>query len=326
MPIIRKKLAPGEVYPVDLRYDLDTDTVQRNINGTWTDSPESDPRTQTTLPPHMTSDPACDAAESVKVALKGQIDGVLDAIDAASTLFTIAGIILSIFTFGAYALFIDLALGIGDQMLGFGTEAINAALTDPVYDTLKCILRCHMNSSGRLNPGELPVVESEVTDQIGGIGATILNAMLSLAGEGGINNLASLGTATGDCSDCGCVVPCATAVDNGFEYGTDLVYDVNESSGITTITGSSVSVGGIPVVRWGFIGDSIAEGCHFLSFTVFGSTCDDWYYRIVGEASGTYHGPVSHDTLITDAGPECLNFIQTNCGSAFTFELKFYGC
>jgi len=326
MPIIRRKLDANTVYPTNLRYNSDTDTVQSLVNGDWVDNPQADPRTQTTFPPRLTSDPACDAAESVKDALKGQIDSILTAIDNASTLFTIAGIILSIFTFGTFAIFIDIALGIGGAMVSAGSGAITAALTDPVYETFKCILRCHMNSSGRLNPGELPIVETEVNDQIGGLGATILNAMLSLAGEGGINNLASLGTSTGDCSDCGCVVPCATAVDNGFEYGTDIEYDVNESSGITTVTGSSILVGSISTVRWGFYGDSISEGCHFLSFNVFGSTCDDWYYRVVGEASSTVHGPVSHEALITDAGGQCLNLMQTNCASAFTFELKFYGC
>jgi len=205
MPIIRKKLAPAEVYPDDLRYNADTDTVQSFVNGEWVDNPEADPRTKTVFPPRLTSDPACDAAESVKDAIKGQIDGVVEAIDNASTLFTIASIILSIFTFGAYAIFISLALGIGDQMVGFGTAAITAALTDPVWDTFKCILYCNMNSSGRLRVGGFEQVMADVNDQIGGIGATILNAMLSLAGEGGVNNLAAIGTSTGDCSACGCL-------------------------------------------------------------------------------------------------------------------------
>jgi len=204
MPIIRRKLDENTVYPTDLRYNPDTETVQSFVNGDWVDNPEADPRTKTTLPPRITSDPACDAAESVKDALKGQIEAVMTAIDNSLTLFTIAGIILSIFSFGVFAIFIDIALGIGGAMVSAGSSAIAAALTDPVYETFKCILFCHINSSGRLRTGELGAVESDVDAQIGGLGATILNAMLSLAGEGGINNLASLGTSTGDCSGCGC--------------------------------------------------------------------------------------------------------------------------
>ena len=204
MPIIRRKLAPSDVYPSDIRYDPDTDKVQRLIDGTWQDAPESDPRTQTTLPPRTTTDPACDGAQSIVDALKGQIDQILIAIDNGATAFTIAGLILGLLSFGVFAIFIAIALFIADQMLTAGSTALEAALTESVYDDLACILYCNMNSSGRLTPGSLPLIMGDVTTEIGGLGATIINAMLALAGEGGLNNLASLGTSTGDCSACGC--------------------------------------------------------------------------------------------------------------------------
>jgi hypothetical protein len=183
------------------------------VNGVWQDAPESDPRKQTTLPPRITADTACDAAQSVVDALKGQIDSILVAIDNAGTAYTIAGLILGLLAFGPFGIFIGIALFIADQMLSAGTVSLEAALTPAVYDTLKCILYCHMDSQGRLGDGSLVVVQSEVTDQIGGLGATILNSMLALAGEGGINNLASLGTSDGNCVSCDCPGDCY--VDNG---------------------------------------------------------------------------------------------------------------
>lgn len=205
MPIIRRKLDPSTVYPEDIQYDPETDKVQRKVNGSWVDAPESDPRTHTTFPPRITSDPACDAAESVKDAFKGQIDQIITAITNASTAFTIAGLILGLFSFGVFAIFISIALTIADGMIGAGASALTAALTDPVYHTFACILSCHMDSQGRINPGELGLIETEITDQIGGLAAVTLIAMLQLAGEGGVNNIASLGSSTGNCSDCGCV-------------------------------------------------------------------------------------------------------------------------
>jgi len=206
MPIIRKKLIPDEVYPSNLRYNTDTDTVQTNINGDWVDSPENDPRHQTTFPPRVTADTACDAAQSVVDALKGQIAGITDAIDNASTLFTIAGIILSIFSFGTFGVFISLALTAADSMVGYGSAAIEAALTDPVWEQLRCILYCAMDGNGRLTESSLNEVKTQVSAEIGGLAATIINQMLSLAGEGGINNLGALGTSDGaDCSGCGCL-------------------------------------------------------------------------------------------------------------------------
>jgi len=61
-----------------------------------------------------------------------------------------------------------------------------------------CLSMCRLDSAA------LDQVKSDVNDQIGGLGAVILNSMLTLAGEGGVNNLAALGTSTGDCDDCGC--------------------------------------------------------------------------------------------------------------------------
>jgi len=204
MPIIRRRLDPATVYPTDIRYDPDTDKVQRKINGDWVDAPESDPRHATTLPPRLTSDPACDAARSVADALKGQIDQILTAIDNSGTAFTVAGIILSVFSFGVFAVFVSIALTIANAMLDAGTSALSAALTPTVFDQLTCILSCHMNSQGRITADGIAAAESDVTGQIGGLGATILNAMLSLAGEGGVNNLGAIGTSTGDCSGCEC--------------------------------------------------------------------------------------------------------------------------
>jgi hypothetical protein len=323
MPIIRKKLAPADVYPDDIRYDEGTDTVQSLINGDWVDNPDADPRTQTTFPPRITSDPACDAAQSVVDAIHGQIDNVLEAIDGAATLFTIAGIILSIFTFGAYALFVSLALGIGDQMLGFGTAAIEAALTEAAYDTLKCILQCTFTAGGRLKDGGLEQAMSDVTDQIGGIGATIINAMLALAGEGGVNNLASLGTSTGDCSECpgGSTCPLAT---QDWELGT--VISTTEACGVTTITVESEFVSGTNAVRWGTYASSEPNGCKCIAFSPDTGFCDDWYYRIEGEPDSTIHGPVTNAVFSAAIADDCMNLLQVNCGVAFTLIAKFENC
>lgn len=206
MPIVRKKLDPNTVYPTNLRYNPDTDTVQSLVNDEWVDNPAADPRHQTSFPPRLTANPACDAAQSVVDALKAQITATITAVGNASTATTIAGLILGLFSFGLFAVFISIALTIANAMIDAGESALTAALTDPVYDQLKCILDCNMDVNGRLSPAALTEVQTEVNDQIGGLAAATLNAMLSLAGEGGINNLASLGTSTGDCDDCGCVV------------------------------------------------------------------------------------------------------------------------
>lgn len=204
MPIIRKKLTPADVYPETIRYNPSGDQVEVLIDGVWTPAPDSDPRRQTTLPPRITADPACDGAQSVADALENQIAQILTAIDNGSTAFTIVGIILSIFSFGVFAIFVSIALAIADAMIGYGSAAIETALPPSAFETLRCILYCHMDNQGKVSEGDLENIQTDVGDQIGGLGASIINDMLSLAGIGGINGMSAVGTSTGDCSGCGC--------------------------------------------------------------------------------------------------------------------------
>jgi hypothetical protein len=232
MPIIRKRLQPSDVYPVGLRYNETTGEVETLIDGVWTSSLEADPRTQTLFPPRLTSDPTCDAAASVRQAFENQINGILAAIDVADSLYAIAALILGLFKFGPFAIFISLALALATYMLNAGTAAIQASLTPAAWDTFQCVLYCHFDASGRLPPGDMFNVQSDVDSEIGGVGAFILNQMLSLAGFAGVNNLAALGTATGDCSGCGCATTwCRTFDFTQGQLGWSLADDFGNTFG-----------------------------------------------------------------------------------------------
>src|SRR5919205_3056841 len=318
MPIIRKQLKPWDVYPEDIRYNEATDTVQSRINGEWKDSPERDPRKQTIYPPRITSNTKCDAAESVKDAFKGQIDQILTAIDNAGPAFTIAGIILSLFTFGPFGVFISIALVIANAMLDAGTTAISAALTEPVYHTFACILYCRMNSSGRLNAGTLLQVESDITSQIGGLGAIILNSMVGLAGEGGINNLASLGMSSGDCSDCGCA-------DCGTEWTTENLGGGDNRGNILGVFDGYLrveSTNGGGTTQQVFLNSLGADTCCKLidfRFVEGGESIAAVYKIFCGNAQTV-------GNLIPDWGLEsCVNFLaaQTPTGSDIPFVVEF---
>lgn len=264
MPVIRRKLDPNTVYPETVRYDPMTDTVQTNVNGEWVDNPEADPRTQTTYPPRITSNTKCDAAQSVSDAFKGHVDETITAIGNAATAFTIAGIILSLLSFGTFAVFISIALTVADAMIGIGASALTAALTTPVYEQFTCILFCNMDANGRLQAGGLAAVQGDVDAQIGGAAATVLNSMLALAGEGGVNNLASLGASTGDCSsctDCDCLHESDVAIGAFIDIGND-------------VTGHYIQLASAPANYSGILGEWAVVGtvdefcCVYLTFAV----------------------------------------------------------
>jgi len=324
MPIIRKQLKPSDVYPENIRYNADTDTVQSLVNGDWVDNPAADPRKQTTFPPHSTGDTDCDAAQAIVDALKAQLDASTTAVGNAATATTIAGLILGLFTFGLFEIFISIALFIAHALIDAGESALNAALTDPVYETLKCILDCHMTDDGRINPGELPVIEAEVTSQIGGLGATVINAMLTLAGEGGINNLASLGTSSGDCSGCGCEPPCGEDWDFGNLGGSD---PHGSFDGIFAGYRRYSSTNGGGSTQQIFLNSEDPDKC-----------CEVLDFRIIlnpTSITGTYKitcGLAQTGGNLSSGLPlgSCVNFIafQTTTGAdiPFTLEILFAGC
>lgn len=286
MPIIRKKLKPSDVYPDDIRYDETTEQVQRFVNGAWIDAPESDPRTQTTLPPRITANPACDAAQSVVDALEGQIDSILTAIDNGATVFAIAGLILGLLSFGLFAIFISIALAIGDAMLSAGTTALSEALTPAVYEQLKCIIYCQMNSSGRLKEGGFDQIQTDVASDIGGLAAGIINSMLNLAGEGGINNLASLGTADmSDCSECP-----ACDDDCSFGWVTTTAGNIISTTSTTVVVESTynASLNRQEIVLSREIADGGAGGCCFVTGYTFDGTGMNYFTVQCNNSSGNY--------------------------------------
>jgi len=208
LPVIRRKLDPNQVYSTNTRYNEETDTVQSFVNGDWVDNPLADPRTQNLFPPITTSDPTCDAAQSVSDAFEDQINGIITLISESNTFFTIAGALLALFEFGPWGVLIILAIAIAHVMLDAGATALTAAFVGDTWDKFKCILFCHMDTNGRVKAGEFGQIKDDVSTKIGGLAETILNAMLDLAGEAGVNNLAASRTVTGDCADCDCAPPC----------------------------------------------------------------------------------------------------------------------
>lgn len=315
MPVIRRKLDPNEVYSETTRYDQDTDTVQSLVNGSWVDNPTADPRTQTLFPPISTSDPACDGAQRASDAFEGQITEIINLINESNTFFTIAGAILALFEFGPFGLFIALAIALAHAMLDIGATALTAAFPGDVWDKFKCILFCHMGSDGRVKPGELSAIQSDVSVQIGGIAATILNAMLSLAGEGGVNNLAALGTATGDCSGCDCSV-CAF---EGWVEVTGSPYTL-EDNGSWTIPATTGH--GDAKYYAGLYAPTDSDDCHTLSITVVsGGGLSDKSYSTCGEIFVAQH----NDAFPLSGLDRCFRTIFWSSEVAFTLNVRCTG-
>lgn len=302
MPVIRKKLSPDEVYPSTIRYNPDTDQVESLIDGVWTPNPAVDPRINTLFPPRITSDSRCDAAASVSAAFQGQIGEIITAIDNAATAFTIAGLILGLLSFGVFAIFISIALAIADAMIGAGSSALTAALTPAVWEQFTCILYCNMDGNGRLVPGGWEQVQLDVASQIGGLAGTTLNAFVALAGEAGINNLASQGTSTGSCSgctDCDCLHPFDVMIGDFIDIGDD------GTGHYIQLTAVASGHNGIPAF-WAVVGGE-DFCCTYVTFAVTaGAITSGGLLNCSGSPSGA--GPVSQVEFYHSSAPFTIKY------------------
>lgn len=206
MEIVRVKLTADDVNPPGTRYNPDCDCVQTTVDGgtTWTENPGADPRTNDAyrLPPRTGSDPKCDAAEAMTQHFKAQVDQFLAASDAVAfvnAIIQIAGVF-----FGLIGLFASKIFLIFEALLTIGAIAIDAAMTDDVYDQIKCILYCHLDADGQMTTAGLAAAQSDIDDQIGGTPNIVFDLFAGLWGAVEWSNAGAVGEYTGECDDCSC--------------------------------------------------------------------------------------------------------------------------
>jgi len=209
MMIIRKKLTPDELVNPTQRYDPTCDCTQSLVGGDWVDNPNIDPRTSTALllPPPSGGSPACDGAAAIVSNFRSGLTGTLAAINAAATAAAGASFILNFLDFlDGIGLLIQLLIDFCALVISIGTEAVEAAFTDDVYEALKCIIFCHISSDGTLTQAQLNAIELQVRTVYGEFStvALIFGSWVESLGPVGLSNIASLKRETGDCDECSC--------------------------------------------------------------------------------------------------------------------------
>ena len=212
--IIRRLLMPCCDDDLIFRWTIDLVLESSDDGGTtWTPAPEDDPRTNSPQFPPMTGDDGddkkCIAATGMAHLIKTQIaDTMTDDMgvyDLQELIRDWTGLSINS---GAniFQILITIAT---NQILALGILLIQAALSEPVYDTLKCIFYCRMGNDASFTQEQLEQVTSDIGEQIGGIATLFLQQLINLLGPVGLTNLARSGGATeGDCEACeGCGAP-----------------------------------------------------------------------------------------------------------------------
>lgn len=210
--VVRDELNPNDVSPTNRRYNPDTDKVEvLNPDDTWTANDGADPRTNTggQFAPPVADDVRCQAAANMSRWYEDLIDGVLVNIGFASGGVGLMTVLLAALEFlGPFGILLDLILGLGFILFDAGATAISAAFTAEIYDQLTCIFYCAIDEAGVVSVDALASIQASIDTDIGGLVATVMDAMLFLQGNVGLTNCGAVGMAPANCSACICDVFC----------------------------------------------------------------------------------------------------------------------
>lgn len=206
MKIVRKLLTPAELQPVGTRYHVDCNCIQRTVDdgATWTDAPGEDPRHAAPwrLPPIIADDPKCQAAANMVELVHGSVDRFVSSAGVAQAATTMLD--LWLLAVGPVGWIIDLIVIAAEGFFAIGTVAIELTFTSTVYDELECIFYCNIGDDGQCSAEQL----SSILDDIHALGDGVIDGVMDLLlntwGEVGLSNAGAVGSATADCSGCGC--------------------------------------------------------------------------------------------------------------------------
>lgn len=227
--VVRDELNPNDVSPSNRRYNPETDEVEiQNPDGTWTPNDGADPRTDDggQYAPPVADDVRCQAAANMARWYENLIDETLVNIGSATGASGLVTLLIgALQILGPFAILIDLIFGVALILFDAGSLAISAAFTSEVYDQLTCIFFNAIDENGVANSAALAAIKSEIDSSIGGLVATVMDAMLFLQGNVGLTNTGAVGMAPSDCSACSgwCITCDFTLSDGGFNtfFGED---------------------------------------------------------------------------------------------------------
>jgi len=317
----------GDESPVLYRYD-ENGNLQKSTDGgiTWVDAPENDPRNYSPVFPPISGedgdDKKCVAATGAVNLIKEQIG---DQLTDDMSRYTLAQLITDwVKTMIESSNPFDALLTvITNQIFALVIATLRPALTDTVYDTLKCILYCRISDDASFTDEQWAGVRDDITSQIGGIAGVFLEHLVFLLGKVGLTNLARAAGATeGDCSDCpDCGVPPVSFYTPALGWfiatptATDPDFDTYE---ITSSSGGGEN-------RISIVGGQTPDPypgtlCVPIRFETLDSPTYD--YRTTYDCSGTASG--SHGTPIPDGNYTQADMTNNPGNPPFTMRFKVY--
>lgn len=206
MAIIRKWLTPLEIMPASSRINPDTGELETSPDGgtTWNPDPGSDPRHNDAfrLPPTDAPDPKCDGAARIVHAFQDALIIFNSSVNAAQFATGIMTLLLVLTPVAA------LIAGIGfllfDALIDIGQVEIEAAFTEGVWESIECIIYCHIGADGQIDIEKRDAIMAAILAQHPGVVYNTLVNVVNLFGEVLMSNATVEYADTGDCEACDC--------------------------------------------------------------------------------------------------------------------------
>jgi len=206
MEIVRKFLSPDEIDPPNTRYNPDCDCVETRASPSspWLPDPAADPRygTRFLLPPREGSNIRCDAAEAMMQHFKAQVDAFLTSLSILqfiNSVLTLAALFIPGLGILSKAIFV-----VAEALITIGTSVVDAAMTEEVYEQIKCIIFCNIDDFGQMSAAQLAQIQSQIDTEIGGTPNLVFDLFAGLWGEVGWSNAGATGEVEGECDECVC--------------------------------------------------------------------------------------------------------------------------
>jgi len=186
-------------------------------------------------PPGAPSDQKrCNAAKSARDSLKLITDQLLADSAVWESIATLITAIIALLAqwLGSAGLIIGaLAMAIAYGIWIIGSAALQAALTEEVWDTLECIFFCHFEQDGSCTEQGWQQIKQDVFEQIGGIAEVWLWNSVNGLGPVGLTNLAwAEPDAVGDCAACVCPEACTNTPIINPVYGGQNLTQIDETT------------------------------------------------------------------------------------------------
>lgn len=198
------------------RINPTTNVIEISVDGgvTWTESPNNPGNLVIQLPPITPTDPdntRCEAAANLRQHAVDMVAEHTANYDTASTaLDFIAAFALFcaslIFAPEAVPFIIPLLIGAATAAFAIGKSAWEAYWVSAEFDKIECAYFCACEDDGTLTENGfnrfLVLIGHDLT---AGVQRDMIYRDFQAAGRAGVQNMASYGGETGDCTDCSCL-------------------------------------------------------------------------------------------------------------------------